>query len=62
MEGETHELWRTLCEQAAVEQHPIRLLELMTRINDLLEQKEKRLTEKRMNIIENEEPISWWLV
>jgi hypothetical protein len=39
MKGETQELWITLCEQAAVEQDPVRLLELVKRINDLLEQK-----------------------
>ena len=43
MKGETRELWIQLCEQAAVEQDPKRLLELVTRINDLLEQKERRL-------------------
>jgi len=43
MKGETHELWVQLCEQAAVEKDPKRLLELVTRINDLLEQKERRL-------------------
>ena len=40
MRGETRELWMTLCEQAAVEQDPNRLLQLVKRINDLLEQKE----------------------
>ena len=53
MRGETRELWMTLCEQAAVEQDPVRLLELVTQINDLLEQKEKRLNE-RYKIAENE--------
>ena len=48
MKAETRELWMTLCEQAAVEQDPLRLLELVTEINDLLEQKERRLTEKRL--------------
>jgi len=43
MKGETHELWIQLCEQAAVEPDPKRLLDLVTRINDLLEQKERRL-------------------
>ena len=43
MKGETHELWVRLCEQAAVERDPKRLLELVTQINDLLEQKERRL-------------------
>jgi hypothetical protein len=54
MKGETRELWITLCEQAAVEQDPVRLLELVKRINDLLEQKEERLKEKRLKIAENE--------
>jgi len=49
MKSEARELWMTLCEQAAVEQDPVRLLELMEQINDLLEQKERRLTEKRLN-------------
>jgi len=31
------------CVQAAVEQDPRRMLDLVTRINDLLEQKEARL-------------------
>ena len=48
MQGSTRELWMTLCEQAAVEQDPIRLLELVKQINDLLEMKEKRLREKRL--------------
>jgi hypothetical protein len=43
MKGETHELWMQLCEQAAVEQDSKRLLDLVTRINDLLEQKERRI-------------------
>jgi len=32
-----------LCEQAAAEQDPHKMLELVTEINDLLEQKERRL-------------------
>jgi hypothetical protein len=47
MKGETHELWVQLCEQAAVEQDPKRLLELVTQINDLLDQKERRLKAQR---------------
>jgi len=49
MECETRELWMILCEQAAVERDPLRLLELMEHINELLEQKEMRLRERRVN-------------
>jgi hypothetical protein len=48
VKGETRELWITLCEQAAVELDPLRLLELVKQINDLLEQKERRLKEKQL--------------
>ncbi len=37
------EQWRRLCEQAAVEQDPARLMELIHEINRLLEEKELRL-------------------
>jgi len=43
MKGPTRELWMQLCEQAAVEQDPNRLLDLVKQINTLLEQKERRL-------------------
>lgn len=35
--------WMELCEQAAVEQDPEKLLALVTEINRLLEEKEKRV-------------------
>ncbi len=44
----------SLCAQAAVEQDPVQLLELVKRINELLEEKEKRLNEKRHTIAENQ--------
>ena len=47
MSSGTSELWMTLCEQAAREHDSDRLLELMKQINDLLEQKENHLKEKR---------------
>jgi hypothetical protein len=50
MKGETRELWMTLCEQAAVEQNPIRLLDFVKQINDLLEQKEERLKQKQLKL------------
>ena len=47
MKGASIERWRSLCEQAAVEQDPERLLELIREINQLLEAKERRLKEDR---------------
>jgi hypothetical protein len=46
LQGETKERWLLLCEQAAVEEDPERLLELVKEINRILEEKEKRLTGK----------------
>ena len=43
MQDANKELWRELCEQAAVEQDPKRLLELTKQINDLLLGKQHRL-------------------
>jgi len=44
----TSELWKTLCEDAANEQDPQRLLELVKQINDLLEEKQLRLNGKKV--------------
>jgi hypothetical protein len=49
MQGQKLEEWRKLCEQAATEQDPERLLELVERINHLLKDKEQRLFQKRVN-------------
>jgi hypothetical protein len=46
MKGEKLEQWRQLCELAAIEQDPERLLALVKEINRLLDEKEKRLREK----------------
>ena len=46
MRGEKLEQWRQLCELAAIEQDPERLLALVTEINRLLDEKEKRLRGK----------------
>ena len=46
MQGETKEHWMKLAEQAANEQDPKRLMELVDEINRMLEAKEKRLNEK----------------
>ena len=43
MKGELRERWQKLCEQAAEEQDPQRLMELIEEINQLLETKEERL-------------------
>jgi hypothetical protein len=40
---ENKERWKALCEQAAVEQDPKKLLELTRQINDLLLGKQHRL-------------------
>ena len=44
MQGANKERWRELCEQAAVEQDPKKLLELTKQINELLEAKQGRLS------------------
>jgi hypothetical protein len=47
MQGETGERWRKLCEQAAAEQDPEKLMELIREIDSLLEQKKQRLLSQR---------------
>jgi hypothetical protein len=41
--GETKERWEILCEQAAGEQNPAKLLELITEINRIFDEKQKHL-------------------
>jgi hypothetical protein len=41
--GQTGELWKQLCAQAAIEQDSEKLLELTKEINRLLAEKEERL-------------------
>jgi len=43
MQGANKERWWMLCEQAANERDPKRLMELVKEINDLLEKKQDRL-------------------
>lgn len=50
LKGETGELWRKLCEQAAVEQDSEKLLELTREINRLLDEKAERLATLRHNL------------
>jgi hypothetical protein len=46
MIGENEERWRKLCEEAAKEKDPDRLLELVRQINQKLADKERRLQDK----------------
>jgi len=43
MKGATKERWLELCEQAANEQDPAKMIALVKELNDLLEAKERRL-------------------
>jgi hypothetical protein len=43
MQGETKERWKVLCEQAATEQDPAKLMELVKEIDELLAKKQDRL-------------------
>jgi len=59
MQGEKKERWMVLCAQAAVEQDPEKLMELVREINDLLEEKERRLgilPPKRTNLADGNRP------
>jgi hypothetical protein len=47
MKGETGERWRKLCEQAATEQDPQKLMELIHEIDRLLAEKEERLLKQQ---------------
>jgi hypothetical protein len=46
VQGEKAEQWRALCEQAAVEQDPQKLMQLTEQINRLLEEKEQQLRQQ----------------
>lgn len=50
MRGETGERWRKLCEEAAVEEDPERLLLLTREISQLLDEKEQRLKKAREEV------------
>ena len=47
MQGENKEHWLELCVQAAEEKDPDKVMTLVTEINRLLEEKEKRLQAQR---------------
>jgi hypothetical protein len=48
MIGQNKERWRELCEQVAVEQDPQKLVEQVTEIYRLLEEKRRRLQRRRL--------------
>lgn len=56
MQRQQKERWRELCELAAQEQNPERLMELVTEINRILEQEEQRRVAARKQEAENENP------
>lgn len=47
MKGPIKERWQELCEQAAIEQDPQRMIELVEEINRILTEKEQRLNTQR---------------
>jgi hypothetical protein len=47
MQGENKERWRALCEEAATEQDPDRLLLLVRAIEELLNEKQSRLKQQQ---------------
>ena len=47
MQGKNQERWFQLCQQAAVETDPAKMLALVREINDLLDAKEARLNQLR---------------
>jgi hypothetical protein len=46
MQGKTRERWEELCEQAAHEQNPAKMLEIVAEINRLLDAKYDRVSQK----------------
>jgi hypothetical protein len=49
MQGENKERWKVCCEQAATEQDPVKLLKLITEINELLLTKQGRLLKDKLS-------------
>lgn len=49
MTGDEDKKWRDLCEQAQTEQDPKKLIELIKEINRLLQEREVRLRDARLN-------------
>ena len=46
MKGKTNERWQEVCEQAAIEEDPEKLLKLVAEINRLLHEKLGRLEDR----------------
>jgi hypothetical protein len=46
VQGEKAERWQALCEQAAIEQDPQKLMRLIAEIDRLLQEKEQRLKQQ----------------
>jgi hypothetical protein len=53
MKGKTKEVWKVLCEQAAVEEDPEKLVQLAEEIDRMLAEKEKRLVRNRTQVNPN---------
>jgi hypothetical protein len=60
MKGETRERWEKLCQRAADEQNPEELLRLVTEINRLLTEKEKRLKAQQEQSNEGKNWAAWY--
>ena len=58
IQGQQKERWKELCELAAQEQNPERLMELVAEINRLLEQKEQRLIAARNRSAQGSDPFA----
>ena len=50
MQGEKKERWMELTRQAAIEQDPVKFMELIEEINKLLLEKEERLAKARAGV------------
>ncbi|PYV84457.1 MAG: hypothetical protein DMG93_04720 [Acidobacteria bacterium] len=50
LQGENSERWQALCAQAAVEQDPQKLMELVTEIARLLDEKAQPLSERQTKV------------
>lgn len=51
MQDATKERWQILCQRAAEEQDPARLLELVDELDRLLREKEERLNHKQIDSV-----------
>lgn len=58
LQGKVKERWRELCEQAAIEQDPRKLSELVAEIDRLLEEKQNRLSQSAVGKNEDRKPES----